>query len=133
MRDLRNQFWWATTQTGSSDPQEVGSIERRKARVESPLQIFVARQSVFSVISALAATILFLTLVIDVIFHFGPAGPAELTVLFFLLSAAFALAPLVVGRNYARWAGLIPVSLIAMATVYFIGFSGGSQSVVSSL
>ena len=91
------------------------------------------RHTPYSFVSAAAGFLLFLTLIVDLIFSNNTGNPIELDVLLLVASAACTVVPLVMGRRYPPWAGLIPVSVLALSALYFIGFSDIDQRVVSSM
>lgn len=130
---MGTQRWRTPAQACQSSQPESHPEGRISDFGPTVLQRFATHQSVYSVVSGLAAGIFFLTLVVDVLFTKGPLAPVMVNGTFFAMSAVSAIIPLVVGKRYPRWAGFIPVGFIAIATVYFVGVSARPQPVVSSL
>lgn len=91
------------------------------------------RHSTYSFVSGATAFVLFLTVVIDIVVDADRVTPPMVLASTLALSVGCTLVPVVMGRRYPRWAGLIPVSIIAMVSLYFIGFSDVDQSVLSSM
>ena len=108
---------------GRSDMPWVARMRRRIDRRHTP----------YSFVSAAAGFLLFMTLIVDLVFSNDTGNPVQVDVLLLLASAACTVVPLVMGRRYPPWAGLIPVGVLALSTLYFIGFSDIDQRVVSSM
>lgn len=102
-------------------------------RLKHLVRPLLGRQTMYSLVSALAAFILLITILIDLVLHSTTVTPLSVRLGTLLLSALCTLVPLWKGRRYPGWAGLIPVGLVFAVTVYYIGFSGDEQAIVNSL
>jgi len=101
-------------------------------RVAGRLLRLVRRQTQFSFASAALAAVLFITMLFDLII--GHAHLQHLVVISWLLSfGACMLIPLIVGRRYPRWAGLLFIGFLTAWSAYALFHAIHAHALLNTL